>query len=222
MGEIYERMDNMLGEIKDIMATSQYKHEFSSMEQIVVTRWDKMTIPLHCLGFALTPRFYDHIYLETPAPGGFTRRAPNLDKEVVMGCMEAFGNIFHATSAVTVDAIDWWSIYGSQTPELAEVAKKVLSQPISSSSAERAWSTYGHVHSLKRNRLNSSRADKLVYIHTNLRLLSRYTDGYKNGPFRKWDIDPENSCLEESPLELEDMRWADLENDLDEEETLAD
>ncbi|KAK8474191.1 hypothetical protein V6N13_088410 [Hibiscus sabdariffa] len=198
MGEIYERMDNMLGEIKDIMATSQYKHEFSSMEQIVVTRWDKMTIPLHCLGFAPTPRFYDHIYLETLAPGGFTRRAPNLDKEVVMGCMEAFGKIAENTyeekqlrdqfaefqlrkgiysmpqaqmDAVTMDAIDWWSIYGSQTPELAEVAKKVLSQPISSSSAERAWSTYGHVHSLKRNRLNSSRADKLVYIYTNLRLL---------------------------------------------------
>ncbi|KAK8481028.1 hypothetical protein V6N13_092896 [Hibiscus sabdariffa] len=124
--------------------------------------------------------------------------------------------------AVTMDAIDWWSIYGSQTSELAEVAKKVLSQPISSSLAERAWSTYGHVHSLKRNRLNSSRADKLVYIYTNLRLLSRYTDDYKNGPFRKWDIDLENSCLEESPLELEDMGWADLENDLNEEETLAD
>ncbi|KAK8662637.1 hypothetical protein V6N13_024528 [Hibiscus sabdariffa] len=130
-------------------------------------------------------------------------------KEVVMDCMEAFGKIAENTyeekqlrdqfaefqltkgiysmpqaqmDVVTIDAIDWWSIYGSQTPELAEVAKKVLSQPISSSSAERAWSTYGHVHSLKRNRLNSSRADKLVYIHTNLRLLSRYTDGYKNGP----------------------------------------
>ncbi|KAK8547458.1 hypothetical protein V6N12_031595 [Hibiscus sabdariffa] len=167
MGEIYERMDNKLGEIKDIMATSQYKHEFSSMEQIVGS------------------------------------------KEVVMDCMEAFGKIAENTyeekqlrdqfaefqltkgiysmpqaqmDVVTIDAIDWWSIYGSQTPELAEVAKKVLSQPISSSSAERAWSTYGHVHSLKRNRLNSSRADKLVYIHTNLRLLSRYTDGYKNGP----------------------------------------
>ncbi|GMI83643.1 hypothetical protein like AT1G79740 [Hibiscus trionum] len=171
-----------------------------------------MTIPLHCLGFALTPRFYDHIYLETPAPGGFIRRAPNLDKEVVMGCMEAFSKIAENADEekqlrdqfvefqlkkgiysmpqaqmddVTMDAIDWWSIYGSQTPELAEVAKKVLSQPISSSSAERAWSTYRHVHSLKRNRLNSSRADKLVYIHTNLRLISRYTDSYKNGPYRK-------------------------------------
>ncbi|KAK8634108.1 hypothetical protein V6N13_014937 [Hibiscus sabdariffa] len=195
MGEIYKRMDNILGEIKDITATSKYKHEFSIMEQIVVARWDKMTIPLHCLGFALAPCFYVHIYLETPTPGGFTRRAPNLDKDMVMGCMEAFGKIAENTyeekqlrdqfvefqlkkgiyfmpqaqmDVVTMDAIDWWSIYGSQTPELAEVAKKVLSQPISFSSAERAWSTYRHVHSLKRNKLNSSRAD-----------------GYKNDPFMK-------------------------------------
>ncbi|KAK8649275.1 hypothetical protein V6N13_130005 [Hibiscus sabdariffa] len=97
LGEIYERVDNMLGEIKNIMATNKYKHEFSSMEQIVVTRWDKMTIPLHCLGFALTPRFYDNIYLETLAPGDFTRRAPNFDKEAVMGCMEAFGKISENT-----------------------------------------------------------------------------------------------------------------------------
>ncbi|KAK8708100.1 hypothetical protein V6N13_059147 [Hibiscus sabdariffa] len=175
------------------------------MEKIVVTRWDKMTIPLHCLGFALTPHFYNHIYLETPAHGGFTRKAPNLDKEMVVGCMEAFSKIAENAyeekqlrdqfaefqlkngiysmpqvqmDVITMDAIDWWSIHGSQTPELAEVAKKVLSQPINSSSADKAWSTYEHVHS-------SSREDKLVYIHTNLRLLYRYTDGYKNGPFRK-------------------------------------
>jgi hypothetical protein len=30
--------------------------------------------------------------------------------------------------AVIMDVIDWWSTYGSETPELAEVAKKVLSQ----------------------------------------------------------------------------------------------
>ncbi|KAK8510344.1 hypothetical protein V6N12_011715 [Hibiscus sabdariffa] len=91
MGEIYNRMDNMLGEIKDI--TSKYKHEFPSMEKSVVTRWDKMTTHLHCLGVVLTSRFYDHIYLGILVSGGFTRRAPNLDKEMVMGCMENFGKI---------------------------------------------------------------------------------------------------------------------------------
>ncbi|KMS96520.1 hypothetical protein BVRB_8g202130 [Beta vulgaris subsp. vulgaris] len=240
MGEIYERMDNMLGQLKDIMSTSKYKTDFPKMATIVVTRRDKMTIPLHCLGFALTPRFYDKIYLESLAPGGYTRKAPNLDKEVVFGCMEAFGRIAEDADeekklrdefaefqlkkgiysmpqaqidVVAMDAIDWWCVYGSQTPNLAEVAKRVLTQPITSSSAERTWNTYGNILSLKRNRLNRSRTDKLVYIHSNLRLISKFSDGYKIEPHHKWDIDPENACLEDSPLELEEMRWTGLDSD---------
>jgi hypothetical protein len=34
--------------------------------------------------------------------------------------------------AFTMDLIEWWVSYGSETPDLTEVAKKVLSQPISS------------------------------------------------------------------------------------------
>nr|GEX38105.1 putative histone acetyltransferase HAC-like 1 [Tanacetum cinerariifolium] len=33
---------------------------------------------------------------------------------------------------VTMDLIDWWSIYGLETPKLAEIAKKVLSQLVNS------------------------------------------------------------------------------------------
>jgi hypothetical protein len=45
--------------------------------------------------------------------------------------------------AVIMDVIDWWSTYGSETPELAEVAKKgpLSTQSINSSSTERSWST---------------------------------------------------------------------------------
>ncbi|KAL4589864.1 hypothetical protein LXL04_002775 [Taraxacum kok-saghyz] len=87
--------------------------------------------------------------------------------------------------AVTMDAIDWWATYGAETLDLADVAKRVLSQPISSSSAERNWSTYSHIHSVKRNRLNGPRADKLVFIHSNIRLLSRFSEAYKAGPNKK-------------------------------------
>lgn len=97
--------------------------------------------------------------------------------------------------AVTMSPIDWWFNYGAKTPELAEVAKKVLSQPISSSSAERNWSTYSFIHSVKRNRLNAKTADKLVYIHANIRLISRFCESYKTGPHCRWDMDPDNSSL---------------------------
>ncbi|KAF5200238.1 hypothetical protein FRX31_010174 [Thalictrum thalictroides] len=57
-----------------------------------------------------------------------------------------------------MDAIEWWATYGAETPELAEVARKVLSQPVTTSSAERNWSTYSFIHNIKRNRLNNIRA----------------------------------------------------------------
>ncbi|KAK1352226.1 hypothetical protein POM88_053490 [Heracleum sosnowskyi] len=199
MGEIYEKMDSMIG---DVMNHNKRHDDYEKMKEIMVKRWEKMNIQMHCLGFALNPFFYDINYLKSPAPGGESRRAPNCDREVVQGVLDAFDKVgedeeerrvlrrqlskfqgkegIFGTHAAMIDAvsmspISWWSTYGAETPELSEIAMKVLSQPISSSSAERVWSTYSYIHNVKRNRLNSLRADKLVYIHSNISLLSRFT-----------------------------------------------
>ena len=56
MGEVYEGMDNMLGEIKDSLnGCANFKEIYEMMENIVIKRWKMMHSPLHCLGFALTP-----------------------------------------------------------------------------------------------------------------------------------------------------------------------
>lgn len=55
MGEIYEKMDSMLGKIQDVMKESIYAFYFPQVLQIVLKRCEKMSIPLRCLGFALTP-----------------------------------------------------------------------------------------------------------------------------------------------------------------------
>lgn len=65
---------------------------------------------------------------------------------------------------------------------------------------------------MKRNRPNSTRADKLVFIHSNIRLQSRFTASYKDGPYKKWDIDPEHTSIDDSIVRLEDMRWRCLDN----------
>ena len=83
---------------------------------------------------------------------------------------------------------EWWVMYGSSLPKLQNVALKLLSQPCSSSCCERNWSTYSFIHSLKRNRLNPKRAEDLVFIHTNLRLLLRRTKSYHEGETKMWDI----------------------------------
>ncbi|XP_063941311.1 uncharacterized protein LOC135149511 [Daucus carota subsp. sativus] len=232
MGEIYEKMDCMIGEIGDVMNHNKHHADYEKMKEIMIKRWEKMNLPMHCLGFALNPFYYDVNYLKSPAPGGESRRAPNCDREVVQGVLDAFdrvgedqeekrvfrrqlskfqgkegifGTLAARIDAQSMDPISWWSTYGAETPELSNIALKVLSQPISSSSAERVWSTYSYIHNVKRNRLNSMRADKLVYVHSNIRLISRFTKSYKDGPYRKWDVDPETSYLDDSAVRLEEL-----------------
>jgi len=80
----------------------------------------------------------------------------------------------------------WWSNYGQDAPLLMSLAMKLLSQPASSSCCERNWSTYSFVHSVKRNALTPARAENLVFVHSNLRHLSR-SDTYKKGETRMWE-----------------------------------
>ncbi|CAL5211332.1 unnamed protein product [Lathyrus oleraceus] len=41
---------------------------------------------------------------------------------------------------------------------------------------------------MKRNRLNPKRVEDLVFVHTNLRLLSRKSENYNEGETKMWDI----------------------------------
>lgn len=80
----------------------------------------------------------------------------------------------------------WWITYGSAAPNLQVLALRLLGQPCSSSCCERNWSTYSFIHSLKRNKLTPARAEDLVFVHSNLRLLSR--NSKNNEAERMWDL----------------------------------
>jgi len=83
---------------------------------------------------------------------------------------------------------NWWVTYGSTTPNIQALTFKFLVQPCSSSCCERNWSTYSFIQSLKRNKLTPARAEDLIYVHTNFRLLSRSLAEYKKGETKLWDI----------------------------------
>ncbi|KAH9296605.1 hypothetical protein KI387_040193, partial [Taxus chinensis] len=68
----------------------------------------------------------------------------------------------------------------------------------SNSSAECNWSTYGFIHSAKRTMLASKKAEDLVYVHSNLCLLTHKTQEYTSGPNKLWDLQPENTDFEAS------------------------
>jgi hypothetical protein len=87
----------------------------------------------------------------------------------------------------------WWGMYRDNAPELCTLAMHLLSQVASSLAAERNWSTYSFIHSIKKNRLTSKRAEKLVYVHSSLRLLTRKAPEYLEGPAARWDVDLEDA-----------------------------
>ena len=51
-----------------------------------------------------------------------------------------------------------------------------------------------------------------MFIHSNIRLQSRFSNSYKSGPNKKWDINPESAYIEGSSARLEEMVWEDLDD----------
>ena len=230
IGEVYEQMDSMLGHIKDIVQPKDailYDH----IHKHVVKRWDNLNVPLHALAYVLTPKYYSPSWLAKPAPGGGVRKKPHTDPEVQNGYMTAlaklvpdeednailrselskyisqqgpFGGLYAIKDRDRSTPIEWWNMYGSGFSHLHRLAIKVLSQVVNTSSAERCWSTYSFIHNVKRNCLNDNRAESLVYVHYNLRLLTHYCERAKSDrSYITWDNNPEENNLEDGALVLE-------------------
>ena len=66
---------------------------------------------------------------------------------------------------------EWWDAMGGGARALQTIARRILGQVCSVSACERNWSMYSYVHSKVRNRLKHVRAEDLVYIYTNSRLV---------------------------------------------------
>ncbi|PWA47285.1 HAT dimerization domain, Ribonuclease H-like domain protein [Artemisia annua] len=95
-----------------------------------------------------------------------------------------FSDLTSISMMGTMEPKSWWVNFGAQTPFLQTLAFRLLGQPSSSSCVVRNWSTYAFIQSLRRNKLTTSRAQDLVYIHNNLRLLSRNP----NDDVKMWDV----------------------------------
>jgi hypothetical protein len=81
----------------------------------------------------------------------------------------------HVWSSMGVKEVPhlWWFTSDSIGKLLPRIARRILAQVVSSSSCKRNWSSYSFVHSKARNRLLSSRAEDLVYVYTNSRVLNQ-------------------------------------------------
>ncbi|KAK9991720.1 hypothetical protein SO802_026705 [Lithocarpus litseifolius] len=212
---VYEMWDSMIEKVKaaicrhEGLEDDQYSSFWSVVYDILLDRWTKNCTPLHCLAHSLNPKYYSIEWLsENPK-----RISPHRDHEISMErskCLKRYfededelkvvkfefatfsGGRFPSLDALTdrwaLQPLVWWQYHGSAFPILQTLAFKLLGQPCSSSCAERNWSTYKFIHSLKRNKMVPARAEDLVYVHSNLRLLSRRNEEYVNTSKKMWDI----------------------------------
>jgi hypothetical protein len=89
----------------------------------------------------------------------------------------------------------WWHRVGGNA--LPKIAKRILLLTCSASSCERNWSIYSFVYSKSRNRLGVDKAEALVYIYTNSKLLCQRLGAdlvrwYDNNIFSE-DSDPDDN-----------------------------
>ncbi|KAG5532057.1 hypothetical protein RHGRI_026615 [Rhododendron griersonianum] len=111
----------------------------------------------------------------------------------------------------------WWESYGGSCKELQELAIRVLSLTYSATGCERNWSTFQHIHSKKRNRLEAQRLNALVFVKYNLTLDLRQKKREENGP-RNLQNDRKGKRKfvgEEDEVEIIDD---DVEEEIEEEE----
>ncbi|XP_077239687.1 uncharacterized protein LOC143880580 [Tasmannia lanceolata] len=207
---VYDLWDTMIEKVRAAIYRKEGKRKeeeskfFDVVHEILVARWNKSNTPLYCLAHSLNPRYYSEQWLSEDS----SRVPPHKDAEIYTERMKCFKRYFTNSSDHTranvefaqfsmksglfndVDSInerftikphEWWAIHGTCAPMLQSTALKILMQPSSSSCAERNWSTYSFVHSLKRNKMTPQRAEDLVFVHSNLQFLSRQTPQYKQG-----------------------------------------
>ena len=116
------------------------------------------------------------------------RRKVNIEFANFLDGREGFDDLDSLNDRGQMDPKAWWLIHGLNAPIPQKVSLKLLAQPCSSLCCERNWGAYSFIHSLKRNKIAPHRAENLVFVHSNLRLLSRNTPQYHQEETKMWDV----------------------------------
>ena len=97
LGEVYEGWGSMIESVRSIILQSECpeyetssKAFFTTIQDILVSRWDKNYTPLHCLAHSLNPKYYSHEWLNG---GPSCRFPPHMDGEISQGKKDAFKQV---------------------------------------------------------------------------------------------------------------------------------
>lgn len=69
------------------------------------------------------------------------------------------------------DPLQWWNKMKLSLPNLYQLVCCIYAIPITSSASERAFSSAGLLYTAKRSALKPSKANKILFIHDNFKLI---------------------------------------------------
>ncbi|XP_077226238.1 uncharacterized protein LOC143859407 [Tasmannia lanceolata] len=185
MGYLYEAMDKAKENIKERL---KRKSDYNPIWRIIDQRWDRqLHSPLHAAGYFLNPAlfftltFSRHSEVSRGLLACITRLVPDegtqdLITNQIEDYREAkgmFGMKLAIRNRTKLGPVAWWNQFGGDVEELQTFAIRILSQTCSATGCERNWSTFEHIHSAKRNRLEHQRLDDFVFVHYNLKFRER-------------------------------------------------
>ncbi|KAG4927439.1 hypothetical protein GLYMA_19G103700v4 [Glycine max] len=234
MGFIYEAMDRVKEAIQRAFNNNEGKYK--DILAIIDKRWDcQLHHPLHAAGYYLNPKFFytnPNIDSDNEVVDGLYKCIDKLSEDddfvvevhkqllVYKRAGERFGMTAAMKARTEISPAEWWKLYGGKTPHLQTIAIKVLSLTCSSSGCECNWSTFEHIHSKKRSRLEHQKLQDLVYVKYNQALLDRFECHDVIDPIALNDIDDSNEWLlgelegEEAGNDLvfddDDLNWLDV------------
>ena len=147
-------------------------------------RKEMITSGLQCAAALLNPYIHDNeeLWNDTEAMASaiaiLRLLCPPDLKEVVIDEFYAFRESYPPFSDIRDSSKSnllpyaWWNVYKAVDKYISSIAKRILAKPLSSSSCERNWSSYSFVHDKKRNQLLPKRANDLVFVYTNFKMIS--------------------------------------------------
>ncbi|KAF1872173.1 hypothetical protein Lal_00033827 [Lupinus albus] len=192
---VYEMWDTMIEKVR----SSIFRHEgkyvnndsssfYDVIYSILIARWTKKAPNRHA------PHEDEEIYMERNKCLKKLFRNDEVRKQVSLeyanfssksGSFDSFDSI---EDMWILDPKSWWVLHGYFASLLQKLALKLVVHLCSSPCCERNLSTYSFIHYAKRNKLKPKTAEDLVYVHTNLRLLSRKSEEHKQGDTKMWGI----------------------------------
>ncbi|XP_021309461.1 uncharacterized protein LOC110432843 [Sorghum bicolor] len=178
MGFVYGEILKAKKEIKEALGNneSRFKEVIAVIDKKMKGRLDS---PLHLTAYLLNPHYsYANpaIFDEPTITEGFISCVETFyyhdeDKQDQAAHVEL--RKFQNREGPHLARTSWWWLYGTEVPALQKMATRILSLTSSASGCERNWSGFEAIHTKKRNRLTTTRLNKLVYIQFNSKLLNK-------------------------------------------------